>query len=235
MRILITSGGTKVPIDPIRSITNRSTGQLGSKIAKAALIKNAEVIYVTSLEGQSPFCETFDCYSFSQEEQSFLKLKKLYEFCNQYRHHYSEYRYNHYDAYSVLLKKLIEDKKPDVVILAAAVSDYLMSHYSKEKIRSGEDLHLQLKTAPKLIQFVKKWLPNTFLVGFKLLIDASDSELLNAALESMALNQCDLIAANNLSSLEKNAHEILLIERDGTYQKIRTHLAESIIERVMQT
>ena len=33
MKILVTSGGTKIPIDRVRDITNMSTGTFGSKIA----------------------------------------------------------------------------------------------------------------------------------------------------------------------------------------------------------
>jgi phosphopantothenate-cysteine ligase len=234
MRILITSGGTKVSVDPIRSMANMSTGQFGSRIAKAALLKNAEVVYLASIEGKTPFCESFDCYTSISEDESIHALKKLYEFWHHYQYHYSEYRYNDFQDYAMLLEKIIKDKTPDVVILAAAVSDYLIDNYSPEKIRSSVDLHLHLKTAPKLIHNVKKWLPDTFLVGFKLLIDAKESELIKAALESIAINQADLIVANNLSSLQKGAHEIWLVERDGTYQKITTYLAESIIERALR-
>lgn len=233
MRILITSGGTKVAIDPIRSITNKSTGQFGARIAKAALLKNAEVIYFTSIEGKSPFCESVDCYS-TTEEQSILQLKKQYEFYNQYSNYYTEYRYNYYEEYDRLLKKIVEEKKPDVVILAAAVSDYLIAHYSTEKIRSKNDLQLQLTLAPKVIHHIKRWLPSVFLVGFKLLINSSDSELTQAALNLITLHQADLVVANNLSSLQNDRHEILLVEKNGTFQKITHHLAEAIIERVLR-
>lgn len=52
-RFLITAGGTKEYIDPIRFITNRSTGQQGYEIAQAALDMGADVELITTLEARA--------------------------------------------------------------------------------------------------------------------------------------------------------------------------------------
>ena len=46
-RILITSGPTHEPIDPVRYIANRSSGAQGTAIAQALMAKGADVIFVT--------------------------------------------------------------------------------------------------------------------------------------------------------------------------------------------
>lgn len=46
-KILITGGPTQEPIDPVRFITNRSSGKMGYALAKAARRRGAEVILVT--------------------------------------------------------------------------------------------------------------------------------------------------------------------------------------------
>lgn len=46
-KILITAGGTREPIDPVRYISNRSSGKMGYAIAKAAFERGAEVTLVT--------------------------------------------------------------------------------------------------------------------------------------------------------------------------------------------
>jgi phosphopantothenoylcysteine decarboxylase/phosphopantothenate--cysteine ligase len=46
-RILVTSGPTHEPIDPVRYIANRSSGAQGTAIAKALVALGAEVIFVT--------------------------------------------------------------------------------------------------------------------------------------------------------------------------------------------
>ena len=46
-RILITGGPTQEPIDPVRFITNRSSGKMGYALAKVAKRRGAEVVLVT--------------------------------------------------------------------------------------------------------------------------------------------------------------------------------------------
>ncbi len=46
--VLVTSGGTREPIDPVRYIGNRSSGKMGAAIAQAAYRRGARVIYVAA-------------------------------------------------------------------------------------------------------------------------------------------------------------------------------------------
>ncbi|MZP29044.1 bifunctional phosphopantothenoylcysteine decarboxylase/phosphopantothenate--cysteine ligase CoaBC [Heliobacterium undosum] len=50
-RVLITAGGTREPIDPVRYISNRSSGKMGYALAREALRRGAEVILVTTPTG----------------------------------------------------------------------------------------------------------------------------------------------------------------------------------------
>lgn len=234
MRILITSGGTKVPIDPVRNIANNSTGRFGAALAKEALIAGSEVVYLTSQEGRSAFSTQIDCLESHALEEDLSRIKQLYEFAKQYRSKYHEHRYHNYAEYAEKLKQLIQTFKPDIVILAAAVSDYLVSHYTNEKIRSSENLTITLQHAPKVINKIKEWSPNTFLVGFKLLIDASDAELVEAAQKTMNNSHANIVVANNLSSVMRGQHEILIVEKSGEFKKIKNDLATKLIQRVMQ-
>ena len=52
-RILITSGSTQEPIDPIRFISNRSSGKQGSSIASALIELGAEVIFISGPSTES--------------------------------------------------------------------------------------------------------------------------------------------------------------------------------------
>ncbi|UCG38621.1 MAG: bifunctional phosphopantothenoylcysteine decarboxylase/phosphopantothenate--cysteine ligase CoaBC [bacterium] len=47
IRVLVTAGPTREPIDPVRFISNRSTGRMGYAIAEAAVSRGAEVTLVT--------------------------------------------------------------------------------------------------------------------------------------------------------------------------------------------
>jgi phosphopantothenoylcysteine decarboxylase / phosphopantothenate---cysteine ligase len=48
MRVLVSAGGTREPIDPVRFITNRSSGKQGHALAAAARRRGAEVVLVTA-------------------------------------------------------------------------------------------------------------------------------------------------------------------------------------------
>lgn len=234
MRILITSGGTKVPIDPVRYISNSSTGGFGAAMARCALQAEAETVYLVSSEGKSPFAYTVDLSASPRFEDHCIPLAALNQLHEQYGHHYHEYRYQDFYEYAALLKQLVQKEQPDIVILCAAVSDYLVSNYSNQKIRSSESLTIQLETAPKLIHSIKKWSNNSFVVGFKLLVGATESELVAAALNSIKQNNIDLVAANDLSSIKRGVHEVLLVEPNGTYQKYIENAASQVIARSLK-
>ena len=64
-KLLVTAGATQEAIDPVRYITNHSTGKMGYAIAKAAMLRGADVTLVsgrTSLE-RVPFVNTVDVVS----------------------------------------------------------------------------------------------------------------------------------------------------------------------------
>ena len=48
-KVLVTAGGTREPIDPVRYIGNRSSGKMGNAIAVAAAERGAEVTLVTTM------------------------------------------------------------------------------------------------------------------------------------------------------------------------------------------
>lgn len=47
-KILITAGGTKESIDPVRFITNNSSGKMGAALARAASFRGAEVVFIST-------------------------------------------------------------------------------------------------------------------------------------------------------------------------------------------
>ena len=57
LTVLVTAGGTREPIDPVRFITNRSSGKQGHAIAAAAAARGAQVTLVTaaSLDASGPY------------------------------------------------------------------------------------------------------------------------------------------------------------------------------------
>jgi phosphopantothenoylcysteine decarboxylase/phosphopantothenate--cysteine ligase len=54
VRVLVTAGGTREPIDPVRFIGNRSSGKMGHAIAEAAALRGAAVTLVTTTDRPAP-------------------------------------------------------------------------------------------------------------------------------------------------------------------------------------
>ena len=54
-RVLITAGPTQEPIDPVRCITNHSSGKMGYAIAKMAVLRGAEVTLISGPVAIQPF------------------------------------------------------------------------------------------------------------------------------------------------------------------------------------
>jgi phosphopantothenate-cysteine ligase len=72
-----------------------------------------------------------------------------------------------------------------------------------------------MEPLPKLISKIKQWHPRCFLVGFKLLVNSTRNELMEAAAKSFQKNGCDMIVANDLSDIQNNNHQLLLMSADG--------------------
>lgn len=90
------------------------------------------------------------------------------------------------------------------------------------KVSSNADLILSLKRTPKLIDIIKKRCPETFLVGFKLLVGASEAELIAAAAALSNKNGCNLVLANDMNKIHKGRHEGLLIKGTNVLGRYET-------------
>jgi phosphopantothenate-cysteine ligase len=124
---------------------------------------------------------------------------------------YKETEYSTFNEYRERLERWIKIERPDIVMLAAAVSDYGVENPVDGKIRSNDLLTIKLVQFPKIIHLIKTWHPTCKLVGFKLLVDSKDYQLIDAAKRSIAENGCDMIVANDLSDIKEGKHKIHLV------------------------
>jgi phosphopantothenoylcysteine decarboxylase/phosphopantothenate--cysteine ligase len=53
-RVLVTAGGTREALDPVRFIGNRSSGKMGYAVAEAAARRGADVVLVTTVDRPAP-------------------------------------------------------------------------------------------------------------------------------------------------------------------------------------
>lgn len=188
MNILVTAGGTKEAIDDVRAITNQSTGDLGILITKNFLNMGANVVLVAPKEVQQKIadyrqltrCEVYDAMSVESALQSLLTNESFDAVIHSMA--VSDYRI-----------QSIQDSQGEVLQSAKLSSDY-------------EQLTIHLERTPKIIQQIKQWQPTTFLVGFKLLSNASQEELIEAAVQQEQKAHSDLVIANDMQKVGGYEH-----------------------------
>lgn len=167
-KVLMTAGPTIEYIDPVRVITNLSSGKTGVLLASELIFAGAKV---TLIYGPG-----------NEEPPSGAKIVNVAT------------NKEMFDAVKNELKK-----KFDIVIMAAAASDYTPERISKSKIKSDKkSLTVRLKKAPKIIDQVKKYQKDTLLIGFKAETNISKTALIKSAKKKMRESSADLIIANDI-------------------------------------
>jgi phosphopantothenoylcysteine decarboxylase/phosphopantothenate--cysteine ligase len=170
-KVLITAGPTIEQIDPIRAITNQSSGKTGVSLASELISAGAKVTFVYGPGNEKPpkGAKIINVVS-SKEMHSVVKLE---------------------------LKK-----KFDIVIMAAAVADYIPTIQNKNKIKSSKSsMNISLKKAPKIIDQIKKYQKNVLLVGFKAETNFTKAQLIKSAQKKLKESTADMIVANDIGSI----------------------------------
>ena len=219
MKVLVTSGGTKIKIDKVRHIDNMSQGTFGSKIANSLLVNGDEVLFLKRDSSKSPFTLNLDLNKIKSTHKALLTATEIFNLYNSYKYKYTEFEYVTYDDYAKKLEYIVKADKPDVIILAAAVSDYGVLNAVDGKIRSSKDMSINLFPLPKLISKIKEWHPKCYLVGFKLLVDSTVEQLIEASKASIDKNKCDLVVANDLRDIKNDNHILHLVYKNGRIEK----------------
>ncbi|MDH3279395.1 MAG: bifunctional phosphopantothenoylcysteine decarboxylase/phosphopantothenate--cysteine ligase CoaBC [Nitrosopumilus sp.] len=184
-KVLITAGPTLEYIDPVRVITNLSSGKTGVLLASELISAGAKVTIIYGPGNEKP-----------PNGAKIINVTTSKEM---------------FDATRNELKK-----KLDVVIMAAAASDYTPESVSKSKIKSDKkSLTIRLKKTPKIIEHVKKLQKDVLLVGFKAESNISKNALIKSAQKKMKDVDADIIIANDIGSKYQknpNYNQILIID-----------------------
>ena len=188
-KVLMTAGPTIEYIDPVRVITNLSSGKTGVLLASELISSGAKVTLIYGPGNKEP-----------PKGAKIINVTTNKEM---------------FDATKKELKK-----KYDIVIMAAAASDYTPEKPSKSKIKSNKKaLTIRLKKAPKIIDQVKKSQKNTILVGFKAETNLSKSALIKSAKTKLKESNADLIIANDIGTkYQKNPdnNQIIIVDEKNT-------------------
>jgi phosphopantothenoylcysteine decarboxylase / phosphopantothenate---cysteine ligase len=188
--ILVTAGSTVEYIDPIRVITNLSSGKMGNIIAEEALRLGATITLVYGYGTYSP------------KSSPNLKIVRV----NTTK-----------EMYNVVMSEL-SFKRYDIAILSAAVADFTPERKSLKKIStSKEKLLLTLSPTRKIINKIKHTSKQTFLVGFKAEYNVSDTNIIERAYKKLKECKGDLIVANDIgrkdSEIGSDNNEVFVIDK----------------------
>lgn len=123
-----------------------------------------------------------------------------------------------FESVKNLMELLTKDlNKFDLIIICAAVSDYIPKK-REGKIPSGEKkLVLEMSPAPKIIEKLREKAPNSKIVGFKL--EEKQDGLTDVAYEFLKKNKLDFVVANTISGLEDNKNKVWIVDKKGNSTK----------------
>jgi phosphopantothenoylcysteine decarboxylase/phosphopantothenate--cysteine ligase len=138
-RVLITAGGTREAIDPVRFIGNRSSGRQGAAVARAARDRGASVKIIFAnpqLSGKEV------------EDLSGIEILEVET------------------ATQMHAALEIEFPATDLLVMSAAVADARPSQYSEGKIKKGQLLDIPLVENPDLLKSIAKLRKNQIVIAF---------------------------------------------------------------------
>ena len=208
-KILITAGPTIEAIDPIRYISNFSSGKQGYEIANCAYTYGAETILITGPTNIEPP----DVNKIIKVESAEQMFKESMNVCKKY-------------------------SSLDAACLTAAVSDWKIKK-KENKYKKNENMFKQIKFRENIdilymISNLKKNRPK-IVCGFA----AETNCLINNARKKLINKNCDLIFANKISQkfnpMANNFNKISVIGRNNlkNWRKMtKKKIAEKIIREI---
>lgn len=189
-RVLISTGPTREAIDPVRFISNRSSGKMGIALAREAYRRGAEVTLVHGPLAMRP------CLPSQVSRVPIVSALDLGE---------------------AMLRG--SENSPDIVIMAAAVADYRPAHVAAEKIKKANaGRTLELESNPDILVELgerKGNAPRPFLVGFAV-ETGTPTELVEEVRRKLSRKNADLMVGNLAQdSFDKDTNRVCLVPRRG--------------------
>ena len=204
-RVLVSAGPTEEPLDPVRFMSNRSSGKMGFALAERAALRGAKVTLVSGPAQLRPFTGV-DLVSVRTADEMDKEIGN----------------------------RLADT---DILIMAAAVSDYRPKHISTEKVKkSGQEIHLELVQNQDILYKAGLHKNNRIHVGFSV----ETGNEISATVEKLQKKNCDLMVLNNPleegAGFQTDTNKVTLINRDGNTEKLelmsKQNVADEILDRI---
>ena len=206
LKAIVTAGPTQELIDPVRFITNRSSGKQGYEIANSLVENGFDTTLISGPTNLEP-----------NDNLKLIKVKTGEE----------------------MHKKTMELLPCDLAIFTAAVSDFKIKKFNKEKIKKNKDQSFDLDLNPDILELVSKSNKKPkIVVGF-----AAESEnLFDNARSKLEKKGCDLIVANDVSNneigFESDFNEVHLFYKDKNIddekipKNFKSVIADELIKKI---
>lgn len=205
---LITIGSTREYIDPVRYISNESSGKQGMSLIKGLLKKNYKIICLHGYLKVKPIISRKIKYIFTPNAKSMLQEAK-------------------------------KNRRVDLAIFNAAVSDFYVKSFSKNKIKSKKGLTLQLINNPDILKSICSSQKKPLItVGFAY----ETNNYLDNAKKKLENKKCDFIVLNyplkNDFIFNNNFNNGGILDKQGNYYEIgnvsKTVFANKIIKHILE-
>lgn len=210
MGVLVTAGPTIEHIDPIKFITNRSSGKMGIAVAREAAARGARVtlIYGPGTEVPPPDVKVIRVEGTGEMREAVVKE--------------------------------LRDSPYDVIVSAAAAQDFVVDQPSDQKLRHIKPVDLRLVPAPRVLDDARELAPNAFIVMFKAEYRVTDEKLLEAAREKLSLHRLDMVVANDVSregvGFGADTSEVIILTPSGSesMRASKTCIAKAILDEAVK-
>jgi phosphopantothenoylcysteine decarboxylase/phosphopantothenate--cysteine ligase len=213
--VVVTAGATAEPIDPVRVLTNRSSGRMGRAVARACYIAGAEVTLVHGPVGPQPLEASGLDAADIDHELPYATLEQV-------------------ETTAAMIDAVEHSvDAATALVSAAAIGDYTTETHS-EKLRSGTERTISLEPTRKLIDTIREQHSELPIVGFKTESSGDDEAMIDAARETLDRAALAFVVANDASVMGSTDTRAILVDEDNATvtSGSKAAVAERIRERL---
>lgn len=204
-KVLVTAGGTREAIDPVRYIGNRSSGRQGAAVATSALNRGADVTLILANS------------QLSKDEQKALEGIEVLEVETALEMH------SHLE---------IEFPKCDILVMSAAVADARPSQVSSGKIKKGDLHNIELTQNPDLLKSIATLRKSQIVIAFAA-ETSLDISLAKAKLEAKGANILYLNDVSEGAVFGARETQGIVITSNGAQIEVPTSSKDSLAELLL--
>lgn len=216
--VIVSAGGTREPIDPVRYVANRSSGKMGHAVAAAARDRGARVVLVTTSPVDPQTAAGIDVRSVSTALEMQREIQGVLD---------------------VLRRTPSQASAPTgrpLLIMAAAVADYRPAQAADRKLKkdpsSDDGLTLDLVRNPDILASINS---DVVKIGFA----AETDDLLDNARQKLTAKQLSLIVANDVTDPESgfgtDTNRVIFVHADGKTEPLpllsKYEVAHELLDR----